>query len=148
MATEELTMILQMSIAPVALISGVGLLLLSMTNRLGRTIDRARDLAHQIRVGDAHEHDRLSVQIGILYRRSRILRVSIIFATVSILCASVIVLCLFAMYSFHARLYVFVMILWTLAIGSLVASLVLFIHDITVSLGALRLNVGEHLPPE
>ncbi len=148
MGTEELTIILQMSIAPVALISGVGLLLLSMTNRLGRTIDRARALAQQIRAGDAHEHDRLAVQIRILYRRSRILRLSIVFATVSILCASVIVLWLFAMYSFHARLYVLVMILWLLAIASLLASLVLFIHDITVSLGALRLNIGEHLPSD
>ena len=40
----ELIPILQIAVGPVILISGVGLLLLSMTNRLGRAIDRARIL--------------------------------------------------------------------------------------------------------
>ena len=35
---------LQVAIGPVILISGVGLLLLTMTNRLGRAIDRARQM--------------------------------------------------------------------------------------------------------
>ena len=41
----DLVPILQMAVGPVILISGVGLLLLSMTNRLGRVIDRSRLLA-------------------------------------------------------------------------------------------------------
>ena len=39
---SELIPVLQTAIGPVILISGVGLLLLTMTNRLGRVIDRAR----------------------------------------------------------------------------------------------------------
>ena len=39
MRLTDLVPILQMAIGPVILISGVGLLLLSMTNRLGRAID-------------------------------------------------------------------------------------------------------------
>ncbi|WP_345111750.1 DUF2721 domain-containing protein [Candidatus Villigracilis vicinus] len=41
---QELIPVLQTAIGPVILISGVGLLLLSMTNRLSRVIDRARNL--------------------------------------------------------------------------------------------------------
>ena len=41
MSLKDLLPVLQVAIGPVILISGVGLLLLSMTNRLGRTIDRA-----------------------------------------------------------------------------------------------------------
>jgi len=41
----ELIPVLQTAIGPVALISGIGLLILSMTNRLGRVIDRGRSLA-------------------------------------------------------------------------------------------------------
>ena len=47
----ELIPILQIAIGPVILISGVGLLLLSMTNRLGRAIDRARILRQELRAG-------------------------------------------------------------------------------------------------
>jgi hypothetical protein len=46
----ELIPVLQMAIGPVILISGVGLLLLSMTNRLGRVIDRARLLYRELRI--------------------------------------------------------------------------------------------------
>ena len=45
MNLAEIIPVLQVSIGPVILISGVGLLLLTMTNRLGRAIDRARQLA-------------------------------------------------------------------------------------------------------
>ncbi len=147
--TDQLIKILQMSIAPVALVSGVGLLLLSMTNRLGRTIDRTRELSERPRPEDRDEQERVSVQIRILYRRSKILRASIILASLSILFASVIVFCLFAMYSFHASLHALVLVLWGLGIGSLVLSLVFFIHDITLNLRALGLIVREHVatPP-
>ena len=39
--------VLQMATGPVILISGIGLLLLTMTNRLGRAIDRARSLSRE-----------------------------------------------------------------------------------------------------
>ena len=39
---EKIIPMLQVAIGPVILISGIGLLLLTMTNRLGRAIDRAR----------------------------------------------------------------------------------------------------------
>ena len=39
---HDIVPVLQIAIGPVILISGVGLLLLTMTNRLGRAIDRAR----------------------------------------------------------------------------------------------------------
>src|SRR4051812_29821403 len=44
MRLHDLVPTIQVAIGPVILISGVGLLLLSMTNRLGRVIDRARQL--------------------------------------------------------------------------------------------------------
>ena len=50
---KELIPLLQTAIGPVILISGVGLLLLSMTNRFGRIIDRSRILAHEMRSGSA-----------------------------------------------------------------------------------------------
>ena len=41
---RELVPILQTAIGPMILISGLGLLFLTMTNRLGRVIDRSRSL--------------------------------------------------------------------------------------------------------
>ena len=41
------------AIAPVIVISGIGLLLLSITNRYGRAIDRARLLMRELQTSDA-----------------------------------------------------------------------------------------------
>ena len=46
---HEIVPVLQVATGPVILISGIGLLLLTMTNRLGRTIDRARIFAGNCR---------------------------------------------------------------------------------------------------
>jgi len=141
----QLTAILQASISPVALISGVGLLLLSLTNRFGRTTDRARALHARIHAAPPGESDSLNVQIRILYRRSLILRASIGLAAASILCASLLIATLFLAYLFRAPVQEAVAMLFGLSFFALVASLVLFIEDMGLSLKALRLELAPHI---
>jgi len=95
MHLTDLVPILQIAIGPVILISGVGLLLLSMTNRLGRVIDRARGLAAELRKVQAVERPRLSSQLQILVRRAELLRKSIVLATLSVLVAGILIIALF-----------------------------------------------------
>jgi hypothetical protein len=141
---DELAKILQTSISPVALISGIGLLLLSMTNRLGRTIDRSRILYRELKRGASADKN-AAVQIRILFKRSRILRLAISFASASILCASLIIISLFAIYTLHATLHNLVMVLFVMSMFLLVASLILFIKDVSLSLKALKLEIRTHL---
>ena len=56
---SDLIPTLQLAIGPMILISGVGLLLLSMTNRFGRIIDRARLLAAELRSASAADRPRI-----------------------------------------------------------------------------------------
>ena len=74
---KELIPVLQMAIGPVILISGVGLLLLTLTNRYGRTIDRSRQLVRELRELAGSDQQRLEGQIKILYRRARLIRLSL-----------------------------------------------------------------------
>ena len=68
---RELIPVLQVAIGPVILISGVGLLLLTLTNRFGRAVDRSRHRAKELREGGVVESKgRISEQINILYRRA------------------------------------------------------------------------------
>jgi ABC-type multidrug transport system fused ATPase/permease subunit len=141
----ELTRVLQTSISPVAMISGIGLLLLSMTNRLGRTTDRARLLSEAIARCSPEEGKRLLPQVRILYRRSRILRLAITLGAASILFVSVLIIALFAIITLSWDLQHLVLILFVLSLLSLVGSVVFFMHDLTLALQALRHEVGEHL---
>jgi hypothetical protein len=139
----DLVPILQMAIGPVILISGVGLLLLSMTNRLGRVIDRARLLAEAVRKTDPNERLRLSAQLKILSRRARLVRLAIILAALSVLLAGVLIIALFLAALIDLEFGAVVIILFVSCMGSLVASLVVFIRDINLSLSALMLEISS-----
>ncbi len=135
---NQITRILQSSITPVALISGVGLLVLSMTNRFARTTDRARALAKEIKIATGEDAQNLAIQIDILYRRSKILLFSITFALASIFFVSLLIITLFLTYLLTINLDSFAISLFIMSIISLIISLVLFIQDMTLSLRALK----------
>ena len=61
---------LQLAVSPVIMISAYGMLLLSMTNRLGRAIDRARQLSRE-------PEAKRRIQVEILAKRARWIRLSI-----------------------------------------------------------------------
>jgi hypothetical protein len=138
---SELIPVLQVAIGPVILISGVGLLLLTLTNRYGRTIDRSRQLMGELRAC-AEEDRRLDGQVAILYRRARLIRLSILLAGVSVLLASFLIIVLFLMALWKLEVDLLVSLLFILCMVALSGSLVAFIRDINLSLGALKLELG------
>ena len=134
---EALTKILQASISPMALISGVGLLILSLTNRFGRVTDRLRELSDAAGGGMKHRAE----QIRILEVRAALLRSSITCAVASVLVTSVLVLVLFAIAIARLNFPWVVYALFACSLLFLITSLVLFLRDMRWSLHAVK----EHL---
>ena len=130
-----------MAIGPVILISGVGLLLLTMTNRFGRAVDRSRQLGREMRdVSDA-ERQRLSEQVKILFRRAEVIRLSIIMAAMSVLLASVLIIVLFVCALMQLEAGFSISVLFICCLATLIVSLAAFIRDIQLSLKALKLEL-------
>jgi hypothetical protein len=144
MLLQEILPVLQFAIGPVIVISGVGLILLSMTNRYGRVIDRSRYLADARRVGDSDAVQRCEKQLMVLLKRGRLLRMCIILASTSLLLASLLIIALFVTALLHIQDATLVVALFIACMGALVASLSVFIYDINVSLKAVKLEVGDH----
>lgn len=136
----QLIPVLQVAIGPVILISGVGLLLLSMTNRYGRTIDRSRDLAHARRKAGP-DTARLDRQIAILWRRAQILRRAIFFGTLSVLFAAILIMTLFATALLHLEAGWLVGLIFGCSMLSLIVSLIDSIRDVNQSLVAVKLEL-------
>jgi sterol desaturase/sphingolipid hydroxylase (fatty acid hydroxylase superfamily) len=141
MSLTALIPILQMAIGPMILVSGVGLLLLSMTNRLGRIVDRSRQLAHELRGAPPGQRATDIAQIDILWRRARIVRAAIAFAVVSMLLAALLIIALFLMAFLDLGVGWPVSTLFVACMACLIAALVFFIWDVNLSLNALRLDV-------
>jgi Protein of unknown function (DUF2721) len=140
---RELIPVLQVAIGPVILISGVGLLLLTLTNRYGRTIDRSRQSGRELRECPEANRQRLEGQVEILYRRARLIRLSILLAGVSVLLASVLIIVLFLTALWKLEVGLLISLLFIACMVSLSGSLGAFLHDINLSLVALKLELGH-----
>ena len=145
MPLDQLIPVLQTAIGPVILISGVGMLLLTMTNRLGRTIDRSRALI-ALR-GESSDSRRLAVelQLGILWKRARLLRQAITLATVAALLASLLIIVLFMGTLVDLQISVVVVLLFAACLTSLIGSLLFFLRDINLSLRALTHELEQEV---
>ena len=140
---SELIPVLQIAIGPVVLISGIGLLILSMTNRLGRVIDRGRSLAREMSDLPAQLHHKVKAQLVILSHRARLLRNAITFSTLSVLLAATLIIVLFMTAAFQIELAWLILLLFTGSMGSLIVSLIIFLLDINQSLIAYKLDIGQ-----
>jgi hypothetical protein len=142
MDIDNLISILQASIAPVVLISGVGLLLLSLTNRLGRSIDRVRQLCDRFEKKPGNSGV-VKQQIDIVYRRCRYLRTSIVLSIACIFCVSIIIIALFSMHLFQINFIGLVEVVFAAGIVSLILSLLFFLMEVWAALHSLRLEIDH-----
>lgn len=143
MTLDQLVPLLQTAIGPMILISGVGLLLLTMTNRLARVVDRSRALGREMRdAGDA-DRDRVRGQLAILDRRARLIRCAIALVLVNALLASLLVVALFVARWFAVEASWLICALFIGAMACLVLALVQFLRDVNLSLDALRLELRD-----
>lgn len=144
MDTTSLVIILQASIAPFVLISGIGLLLLSMTNRLARPTDIIRRLLLDLQSAPEKDKSSLIDQIGHLRKRCAILRTSIFLSILAIVCVSGVTLLLFASLVFKIRLHFLVEILFGGSLVCLISSLLYLMQDIRTTLHSLDLEIERH----
>jgi len=142
----ELIPVLQIAIAPVILISGVGLLLLTLTNRFGRAVDRTRQIHRELREAVAADRPRLANQVEVIYRRARLIQLSIIMGALSALFAAMLILALFFTALMKWESAVVISLIFIFCLVSLVVSLITFIMDMRLSLKALKLELT--CPPQ
>ena len=140
---EQLIPVLQLAIGPVILMSAIGLLMLSMTNRYGRTIDRARDLSRQRRENAPNAVGRIEEQLVIIVRRAIILRRAIALAALSALLAAVLIILLFVTVLVNIDVAWALAIIFSASLACVIASLVYLIFDINQSLAALKMEIGD-----
>jgi hypothetical protein len=134
--------VIQLSVAPVFLLSGIGAMLAVMTNRLSRVIDRARLLEGRLAAMPPSESHPLHNELGTLSRRARMINVAITLctATALLVCAVVAALFLGAFAGFDASIPV--ALLFIGAMVTFFAGLLSFLREIFLATASLR--IGPH----
>lgn len=141
----EIVAFLQASITPVALISGVGIIILTLTNRLARIVDKIRSLCKELDETNIKRRDDKIIQTEILFKRAKIIRTSITLITCSIISSGLIILVL-ALNLFTGGLYQIPgYIFFSISIICFILSAIFFLWDIVLSLKAIKLEVKEFI---
>jgi hypothetical protein len=147
-AVSQLIPVLQIAIGPVILISGVGLLLLSMTNRLGRIVDRSRSLWRELRDMPAgEERERTCQQLRHLAQRATLVRWAVTLSTFSIFLASVLIVTLFVAALMQLEIAWLISAIFIACLLALISSAISFLREIQQSLITLELEIRVDEPP-
>ena len=139
----DIVHLIQSAVAPVFLLSGVGVTLGVLTNRLARIVDRARSLEDRIENRPGSVHD-LHHELEVLAKRSRYINMAITLCAVSALLVALVVITLFANAFFTTSLAGTVAILFVGAMICLTAAFVAFLIEVRIATAALRFGP----PPE
>lgn len=132
--------IIQLAIAPVFLLTGVGSNLAVLTSRLARIIDRSRVLEDRLKgsggADDSDTHDELST----LFRRAHLINRAITLSTSSALLVCVVIAALFIGDALNLGLANFIALCFVLCMFSLIGSFVYLLREIFVATRTLSLR--------
>jgi hypothetical protein len=131
---------IQLAVAPVFLLSGIGAILVVMTNRLGRIIDRARVLEEKLDGASVEILAGLRADLAILSRRAKLISRAITLCTTTALfvCTVIAVLFLSAFLRFDATIPV--ALLFIAAMSTFFLGLVWFLREIYLATVTLRIG--------
>ncbi len=132
--------VIQLAIAPVFLLTGIASLLVVLTNRLARIIDRARVLeAHHVSATGEYRTV-LRDDLTVLSRRARLVNWAISLFTLAALLVCVMIAVLFVSAFFTPNVSRIVASLFVLAMIGLIAGLVSFLREVQLATASLRIG--------
>jgi len=135
---------IQLAVTPVFLLSGIGVLLGVLTNRLARIVDRARRIEDGLRAAGGSDAAEAQAQLQVAARRARLINVAITLSTAAALLVAMVVALLFASTFVPINLAGWVALLFVLAMATLVGALLSFLVEVRVAIDALRIGaVGD-----
>lgn len=129
----DITHVIQLAVAPVFLLTGIGAIITVMTNRLARAVDRARHLQEARHTANADEREHLTREFDVVGRRIRLAHRGIAFAVFSELCVCLLVALAFIGAAAGIDLAPGVAALFVLAMLSLIVTLLIFLREIMLS---------------
>src|SRR5688500_16369626 len=135
----DIVRLIQSSVAPVFLLSGVGVTLGVLTNRLSRIVDRARTLEEKLGTPVSLEDNlgiggarraALDASLRVLARRAHYINVAITLATLSALLVSLVVIPLFANAFLLVNLQIAIAVLLIASMSLLTGGFIAFLIEV------------------
>ena len=135
--------VIQLSVAPVFLLTAIGTMLSVMTNRLGRVIDRARVLEARLETASGEGIPHLHTYLATLSRRADLIGHAITLCTCTAVLVCTVIALLFLGDYLRYDMSLPVAMLFILAMLLLVAGLINFLREIFIAKSSLRIGPGK-----
>lgn len=142
----ELAEIIQLAVAPVFLLAGLGAFLNVCAGRLARIVDRARRVEDRILATRGIEHDRHVSEVRLLDRRIRTVNAAIFATVLAALLISAVVILLFAAFLTSVPLGAAVALLFIAAMLATGTGFAIFLHETRIASRSVRIRnaILEH----
>jgi hypothetical protein len=126
--------VIQLAVAPVFLLTGVGAILSVITNRLARIVDRSRVLS------SSAEQKHYSQEMAMLARRARWVQWAVSLCTMSALFICIVIVALFVGSVISIDPSSAVSLLFILAMLTLISGLLCFLREVFLAMGNFTLG--------
>ena len=138
--SSDVAHVIQLSVAPVFLLSGVGVMLNVLTSRLARIVDRARAFESRLADASADEKKDLHAKLRTLSRRATLVGRAVALSTTCALLVCVVVVTLFVGAFTGFELSSVVAVLFVAAMLALIGALVFFLREIFLATVTVRIG--------
>ncbi len=128
---------IQLAVAPVFLLAGVGATLNVLASRIARIIDRARATEEHLARAAGDEVDDLQQRLRVLSRRATLISAAIALSVICGLLVSLVVTGLFVTYALGVNLAAPVGVAFVLAMLCMAAALLVFLREVFIAKRAL-----------
>jgi hypothetical protein len=132
---------IQLSVAPVFLLTAIGTMLAVLTSRLNRIVDRARVLEERMASLPAEEQGEIRAELSTLSRRSKWINAAITLGTICALLICSMIAAMFVGVFLLINLTDVVALLFLTAMLAFIGALVAFLREIFTAVKALRIGM-------
>jgi uncharacterized membrane protein YciS (DUF1049 family) len=136
----DIARVIQLSVAPVFLITGIAALLGVLSGRLARLVDRARILEASIAAAEEGRSAAVREELSVLSRRGKLIYRAITLGTTSALLVCFVIASLFISALGEYPISKIVGGLFIAAMFALIASLLFFLREVFLATRALRIG--------
>ena len=136
------------ALAPISLISGVGLLIVSMSARYGHATTRIRQLRAERSDSPDEVDEELENSIRLIYRRAKLLKNGVLTVALSAAFSSLQVLFITIEHLFNLDLSVWKSAMLLASVIFIVLSSCIYVSEVQISVRALGVSVHHHDRPQ
>lgn len=143
LASSDIAHVIQLAVAPVFLLTGIGAILNVMANRLSRVVDRARILEARLEHADESGRPDIESRLATLSRRARLVShaIALCVLTAVLVCAVIFTLFFGAFLSFKSA--VPAALLFIAALLTLLLALVWLLREVFLATASLKIGAPK-----